>query len=816
MLNDLSPPPTDLKAIFRSCASYWQQRQKDIFRVANEIENDLAGRLSDAQREVLAARRLDLGNAVQGLADHARSPELVIATTGTTSSGKSTLANFLIGEDILPAAVQEMSAGVVTIRHHEKRHTLKIPSTRGAQWETGEWDDLSADMLRQKLASTMTAFREAEREDPSIEPVRFEIDWPIRLARQSAKFSLPPSTRVTIVDLPGLKAISDERNGPIIKENVRQALCLVAYNSEETDKQKQQALLNQVVAQVMELRQGPDSVGRMLFLLNRVDAFIKDANPAESLASFKDEVTGQLHEGLLAKLPEERAVIERIEPTMISSLPALWAVEAGLPAITADSQQILLDKIESHFKSIFPQNYWKSIPRDLAELSDDGRRHLIDDTLRHSRAYDFEERLGRHIASNLPEIVLAGPWGEADAASSAFLTAIDQMLNAHETRTVEEATALKRRVTDVGDELNKLGREIQTVLLYIARLVKKNKEEAADGVSLYFVLQGSFDELGRRLGKPGLMDPAKEFGANSVGNSFKELQAYCESAMEDKRPAPSPLLAGVASLKEFDEALDHLRQSPYGAVFEQGGAFRSGAEADAVKKAILGFAEQLSVVAGLMTSRAAAHFGKSLEIAYGKCADLMLVKLEDRAKKGMEQEFQSFPGLAGLFNGKITVPPFKETQLNFSARIEEWQSVEKREESETYSERRWYSLWLYRHLATTSVIRSYDVSGIQVPGLGALLESMFHSGEMEPLWANFSSYIIDVTEILVRHVEGRIDDIVDGYTKAIDESVDKIDQNADYRKEIIRRSKEAIAKLANYQNWLRWEDITLQETGETA
>jgi len=815
-MNELAPHMTDLKAIFRNCAAYWHQRQKDIVRVANEIESDLADRLSDAQREILEARRKALGNAVQGLVEHAKSPELVIATTGTTSSGKSTLANFLIGEDILPSAVQEMSAGVVTIRHHEKRHTLKIPSTRGAQWETGEWDDLPADTLRQKLANTMTAFREAEKEDPSIEAVRFEIDWPLRLVRQSKKFGLPPSTRVTIVDLPGLKAISDERNGPVIKENVRQALCLVAYNSEETDDQKQRALLNQVIAQVMALRQGRDSVGRMLFLLNRVDAFAKDENPTESLTKFRNAVARQLHAGLLAKLPEEQAVIERIEPAMISSLPALWAAEADLLDATSDSQQKLFDKIESHFNPIFPKNYWKSLPRDLAELSEDQRRHLIDDTLRYSRAYEFEHRLGKHIADNLPEIVLAGPVGEATTAATEFLTALDQTLIAHETRTEEEAKALKRQLTDIGDELNKIAREIGELLLNVSSQVKKNKDEARDGASLYFSLGDLFDELGGRLGAPGLMNPAKEFGNKSIGESFRELQDYCESALEGKRPAPSPLLAGVPSLTKFDESLERLRQSPYGAVFVKGGEYHSGSEADDVKNALSKFAEQLSVVAGMMIFRATEHFGKSVEIAFGKCADLMLAKLEKRGKEILELEFRNFPGLESLFHGKVAVPPLKETKLKFSARIEEWHRVEEREETETHHQRRWYTLWLFKHREKRSVIRSYDVNGIQVPGLSNLLESMFASGDMEPLWTNFSNYIIGVTEILEGHVKGRIKDIIDGYTRAIDESADKADQKAEQRKTVIRRDKKAILDLAGDRREFRWEEMARQEAGSSA
>jgi hypothetical protein len=284
----------------------WRQRHKEVMTQSSLILSDLNTRLSNADRSNLAYLADRFGDAVQDLTDRARSPELVLATTGTTSSGKSTLANFLIGEEILPSAVQEMSAGLVTISHHAQRHTLTIPSTRGATWETGAWDDLDAADVRKKLEETMRVYREATQVDSQIEPVRFEIDWPIRLARQTARLMLPEGTRIKLIDLPGLKSIGDAYNGNVIRDNIREALCLVTYNSEETDTDKQRDLLSQVVEQVMALRNSPQSLGRMLFILNRVDVFKRNQDPEKSLAEFKKSITHQLRDRLLQSLPEER------------------------------------------------------------------------------------------------------------------------------------------------------------------------------------------------------------------------------------------------------------------------------------------------------------------------------------------------------------------------------------------------------------------------------------------------------------------------------------------------------------------------------
>ncbi|MBO6086534.1 MAG: dynamin family protein, partial [Acetobacter sp.] len=354
------------------------------------------------------------------LQQQAEHPELVLATTGTTSSGKSTLANFLIGEAILPAAVQEMSAGIVKVKHGEKR-SLTIPETQGATWETGTWENLAASEVCQRLEATMNAFRRAEEDDEEIEPVVFEIEWPIRLAERKKELGLPEGTQVTIIDLPGLKAVNDERNARVIQENIVDAFCLMAYNAEETDRVKQRTLLNQVINQIMALSYAKDAdeaqsedltqhnvslLHRMLFLLNRVDAFYRHDNAVEQLEKFKGEVTDQLREKLEVALPGHEDVIDKIEFTQICSLPALLAVEADRLWSKPDEQAKILKKIEKGFEQIFPETYFERFPCNFKNLEEDQRREIINETLKCSYAYEFEKYLSSHIVKSLREILI--------------------------------------------------------------------------------------------------------------------------------------------------------------------------------------------------------------------------------------------------------------------------------------------------------------------------------------------------------------------------------------------------------------------------
>ncbi|MBO7072436.1 MAG: dynamin family protein, partial [Acetobacter sp.] len=332
-----------IEKIFTDVVQQSQTRQNKIRELDKKVFDFLGVDLTEKQRQDLQNSLGDLGEAFCYLKDQAEYPELVIATTGTTSSGKSTLANFLIGEAILPSAVQEMSAGLVRVKHGEKR-SLTIPETKGATWETGSWDGLTADEMSQLLEETMMAFRKEEESNKEIEPVLFEIEWPIRFAERKKEFNLPEGTQVTILDLPGLKAVNDKRNGPIIQANIDKAFCLVAYNAEETDKQKQETLLKEVVNQVLALSYGKKdkednntedyagsnvpSLARMLFLLNRVDVFRRDKDPVASLKKFRTDITAQMCEKLEEARPESGEIIKGLERAQSSSKPALLAVKA--------------------------------------------------------------------------------------------------------------------------------------------------------------------------------------------------------------------------------------------------------------------------------------------------------------------------------------------------------------------------------------------------------------------------------------------------------------------------------------------------------
>lgn len=98
-------------------------------------------RLNSPYAEEFSQHNQHFLQAVDQILTALKTPTLTLATTGTTSSGKSTLVNLLCGADLLLPLAGEMSAGIVTIKHThiDGKRLLKIEKNPNATWQCGEW-----------------------------------------------------------------------------------------------------------------------------------------------------------------------------------------------------------------------------------------------------------------------------------------------------------------------------------------------------------------------------------------------------------------------------------------------------------------------------------------------------------------------------------------------------------------------------------------------------------------------------------------------------------------------------------------------------
>ncbi|MCC7542073.1 MAG: dynamin family protein [Deltaproteobacteria bacterium] len=484
--------------------------------------------------------------AVDALRDAVERPTVIIATTGTTSSGKSTLVNFLCGARLLPAAVQEKSAGTVIIEHDSIARQLVVEPTSGATWELGEFEVASADELRARLERVMNRSREMREAGVAGEPPRFTVRWPTRIGADALRFGLPPGVRVTLLDLPGLRYVGDDANARLIRENVRKALCLVTYSAEDTDPRRQEMLLGQVVNQVRELRGSP---ARMLFVLNRIDSFRKDDGWPESEHKFIDRLTGEIRRRVAAELEEYSTVAANLRVLPLSSEPAMAA--QLLRSESLETRNWALQRILDHYGSLVPRDLMDELPRRTEAISDHLRVLVRDAVLKQSHGAAFDEALTAHLRENLPALLLPQHAAAVEDSLRAGAGALDEHLHAATNASAERCDLELKRLEEIASKLDAARDDLAERLAPLTELIggddlqldsakaRSVLQNAARTLGLEETALVSFVDWSSAIGKAidGFLEPlrarfetATPFGGTIVGLSSEKSTRLTEAA----------------------------------------------------------------------------------------------------------------------------------------------------------------------------------------------------------------------------------------------------------------------------------------------
>jgi predicted GTPase len=380
-----------------------EQHTDTLFKNWTAFYADMQKVDTDAERRRLFAK-LDQGfrDALYKLHQRLTTPELRIATTGTTSSGKSSIINLLAGAVIMPVEEREMSAGVVTLRHSSNgSRRLKIHKTPGAKWDCGEWQRLADADIKKRLTETMHKYNNTRNDAVKITPPKIELDYPLACFKSDGFLhvsGLPEKTRFSLIDLPGLRNVTDELNRQIIVHS-REALCLVVYNMAETDEVKRQALVQEVLNQIKTMGGSP---ARMLFVLNRIDVFRKDSNwekvEREEIERRKNEITKTLRE----HLPEHRKAIDQLLFARLSSAPALCSrrIIDSRVRINAGAQ------LDSHYSFLIPSELRDDLPRRIEKWGDAEFQRVSEAVWKTSYGAEFSGILRSHIEEHFEILVL--------------------------------------------------------------------------------------------------------------------------------------------------------------------------------------------------------------------------------------------------------------------------------------------------------------------------------------------------------------------------------------------------------------------------
>jgi hypothetical protein len=333
-------------------------------------------------------------------------PTLVLATTGTTSSAKSSIVNLLCGAHIMPRSEKEMSAGIVTIHNAQPdKKCLIIHKTDKANWECNRWENIREDQIIQQINITMEKFHECrginQPEGPNI-----ELHYPIACFNNRALLNLdeiPETTRFQILDLPGLRNPEDKTNSEIIKK-CKEALCLVAYNMQETDESKQRKLLEEVTEQVKQMGGSPN---RMLFVLSRIDCFRKDGDVRDWQQDAKlqtQKILAEIQKTIRDRLPQYEREAENLRHCPLSPLPALYA--HNLSHGDENIYERDAETLDKNFSYLIPKAVLNDLPRNVLKWEIMERKKVQSIVWKESYAEQFFYILNEHINQHFASLVL--------------------------------------------------------------------------------------------------------------------------------------------------------------------------------------------------------------------------------------------------------------------------------------------------------------------------------------------------------------------------------------------------------------------------
>lgn len=207
--------------------------------------------------------------------DRLRSPTLSIALMGTTSSGKSTLVNGLVGRRIAPIEAGEMSAGVLRVVSTDTSRLTISSLVHGRDGGSSTAEELSGGRDEDHylaIQAVMHDYHQRRRSGPADAPEVTE-EGPMVSTSDPSCLNFPDGVSLELIDLPGLKSVSDRASLDVIQQLVGRSFSLVTLDYRQVDEDHRARLLEEL-KDVVRGMGGSDAL--MAFVLNGVDLRSRD------------------------------------------------------------------------------------------------------------------------------------------------------------------------------------------------------------------------------------------------------------------------------------------------------------------------------------------------------------------------------------------------------------------------------------------------------------------------------------------------------------------------------------------------------------
>ncbi len=573
----------------------------------------------------------------------------------------------------------------------------------------------------------MDEYRAAREANADIDPPRFEIEFPTWLGQQRHMLGLPEGFALRILDLPGLRSLEDAGNAHVIRQEVGKALCIVTYNSEETDPDKRRRLLTEVVEQVKTLRGSP---ARMLFALNRIDAFRRDAEWPATEHEFFDRTRDDIRREIARQMPEFAAIAGELDVHRLSSDPAYCAVRgANDPSWAVRGAE----RIERHYASLVPSDILEDLPRAVARWTEHDRARVFAATIESSYASAFVDALQQHVARNLPQLLLPQHLAKIAQFGGRVAGSLDARANARLNAGEENFRLEAARLEAIGKRLAQVRDVTGSRLSPLRGLTRLGSPQAAQG-DLIVALTNAANETTISCGLEKdalhpLYDWSKQIG-DYVGNLFFHVSQAVVSGRELEPDTLATLLLTHSEQSALQAGLESLRASGYiGDIAERGRKLEGNDDATLMRikglnSALNAFADTLT---GILRVRLESESAKGQDRVVA-AVNKMFVHVAEMISSAAREVCG---GIVALNLPAIHVASVSKTiELDFSL-ISGFPSVSTKESYQSgmrsvkvRSERRFYTLFLYSHdvYEDQPVYAERDVHTAVIPSIEHVLE----------------------------------------------------------------------------------------------
>lgn len=484
-------------------------------------------------------------------------PKLSIAMLGTTSSGKSTIVNALVGRRIAPMESGEMSGGVLTLRAADELKLIINDQEPIA--------GLSDEEVYAQIQDLMLSYHEARKNGEECSAPAVTVYGSLFPANDPELLNLPEGIDFELLDLPGLNSMKeDDSNLTVIREQIGKACNLVALDYSQTDEERRKKLLQELKDIVGYLKGRTDS---MIFILNRVDKRGSDDFPIEDrIEKLKVEIQEVLE---LKEVPE----IIPFSARLLYLAQCAWGIGSVNEPSQIDPQMRtnFLDKMFMDCATIIKRNTKhdrklatsfskiEQVVNDKGTINDQTMRKILNYAYQWSGGEELWKTLRQRVEESFPQLVIIPALTPVLKTFKSLMAQLDSVAKTRRLKDKEEIKnlrkALEQDCKQLTKKINNDLEETKELLNRISRKLKdgnvEDRRKAIDEAN-----QQDIDFVEIRDISDEVMDLLEKTLVRPVHDALKKKIRYIELRDQLQDFIPFNLADGIA--ESYDQIKDGL------------------------------------------------------------------------------------------------------------------------------------------------------------------------------------------------------------------------------------------------------------------